>query len=148
MTIMVLVKKGTQNTDSILTELGEDLEKTVKTALAGKSLRLDKNEQLLINQAMKDLRAANKNHAERMQPFDNTIMKGLIAQAGKGVINADKVYKDALIAGTKEDLDNIFKALQEYDKYIKVDKYYKKTDADGNVIPNYYESKLKADLKK
>lgn len=140
-------KKGTQNTDSILTELGEDLEKTVKTALAGKSLRLDKNEQLLINQAMKDLRAANKNHAERMQPFDNTIMKGLIAQAGKGVINADKVYKDALIAGTKEDLDNIFKALQEYDEYIKVDKYYKKTDADGNVIPNYYESKLKADLK-
>ena len=140
-------KKGTQNTDSILTELGEDLEKTVQTALAGKRLRLDKNEQLLINQAMKDLRAANKNHAERMQPFDNTIMKGLIAQAGKGVINADKVYKDALIAGTKEDLDNIFKALQEYDDYVKVDKYYQKTDADGNIIPNYYEAKLKADLK-
>ncbi len=140
-------RKGKQNTNSILTELGEDLDKTVETALAGKQLRLDKNEKLLINQAMKDLRSANKNHAERMQPFDNAIMQGLVIKAGKGVINAEEVYSKALIAGTKEDLDNIFKGLREYDDYVKVDKYYQKTDADGNIIPNYYEAKLKADLK-
>jgi len=140
-------KKGTQNTNSILTELGEDFEEEVLATLAKEGFRLDKTERGLIAQAMRDLRDANKHHAERMQPFDNKIMQGLVIKAGKGVINADEVYSKALIAGTKEDLDNIFQGLRDYDEYVKVDKYYQKTDADGNVIPNYYEAKLKADLK-
>ena len=140
-------KKGTKNTNSILTELGEDLEEEVLTALGNARLRLNKTERDLLQQSMKDLRDANKHHAERMQPFDNKIMNGLVIKAGKGVINADEVYSKALISGTKEDLDNIFQGLRDYDEYIKTDKYYQKTDADGNIIPNYYETKLKADLK-
>jgi len=140
-------KKGTKNTNSILTELGEDLEEEVLAALASKKLRLDATERDLLKKSMKDLRDANRHHAERMQPFDNKIMQGLVIKAGKGVINADEAYSKALIAGTKEDLDNIFQGLREYDEYIKTDKYYQKTDADGNIIPNYYETKLKADLK-
>lgn len=140
-------KKGTKNTNSILTELGEDLEEEVLATLANQRLRLNAAERDSIAQAMKDLRKANRHHAERMQPFDNKIMNGLVIKAGKGVINADEAYSKALIAGTKEDLDNIFQALREYDEYIQTDKYYRKTDADGNIIPYYYETKLKADLK-
>jgi len=139
---------GKKNTDSILTELSENLSQDVEKALANKQIRLNAPERKQIRDAMEELRIANANHFKRMEPFDSKRMERLIADAGKGYIGADEVYKDALLAGSKEELDNIFKALRDYDDYItRVDKNYRKTDVNGNVLPNYYENKLKADLK-
>jgi len=142
-------KKGIKNKDSILTEIEEDGMKQIELALANSKppLRLDVNEKKQIMSAVNELRVANKNHYDRMLPFDDVEIKRLVARTGNGIIQADDVYTKALINGSKDDLENIFKGLRDYDDYIKLDPDYIKKDAQGNVIDHYYENKLKADLK-
>lgn len=142
-------KKGIKNKDSILTEIEEDGMKQIELALANSEppLRLDVNEKKQIMSAVNELRVANKNHYDRMLPFDDVEIKRLVARTGNGIIQADDVYTKALINGSKDDLENIFKGLRDYDDYIKLDPDYIKKDAQGNVIDHYYENKLKADLK-
>ena len=140
-------KKGIENTDSILTELQADGMKQIELALENTGMRLRPEEKNLIDKTLEELRIANKNHFDRMEPFDSIKINGLIANAAKGSIQADDVYTQALLNGKLIDLENIFKALRDYDEYIQVDRTYQKRDAAGNVIENYYENKLKADLK-
>ena len=86
----------------------------------GSEFRLDPAEKKLIMSAINDLRRANKNHYDRMLPFDDIEIKRLVARTGSGIIQADDVYSKALISGSKDDLENIFKGLRrDYDDYIK-----------------------------
>ena len=79
-----------------------------------------------------------------MQPFDTLQMEKLISNAKKGSINADRVYSDAILKGTKTQLDNVFEALREYDLYLqRVGKA--QTDDAGKFITT--ENALKAQLK-
>ena len=71
--------------------------------------------------AVNELRVANKNHYDRMLPFDDIEIGRLVARTGNGIIQADDVYTKALINGSKDDLENIFKGLRDYDDYIKLD---------------------------
>ena len=139
-------KKGIKNQDSILTEIENDGMKQIDLAL-GSEFRLDPAEKKQIISAIEDLRRANKNHYDRMLAFDDIEIKRLVARTGSGIIQADDVYSKALISGSKDDLENIFKGLREYDDYIKLDPDYVKKDAQGKIIDHYYENKLKADLK-
>ena len=138
---------GTKNANSILTELAQEGGKSIDVALANTGLRLGANEKLLIRRALKDLDEANLTHFERMSPFDNKKVEGLVQQGGQGVIAADDVFNTAVIGGKYADLENIFKSLRDYDEYISLDPKLRKTDSSGNFINNYYEKKLKADLK-
>ena len=141
-------KKGINNKDSILTELAEDGTKNIKKKLADKGFRLDVAEEAKIKDALDELKKANANYFERMELFDNVVMKGLVGKAGRGIIQADDVYTKALIGGSLDDLDSIFKALREYDDYVtRIDPDYAVKNANGEIIQNYYENKLKADLK-
>ena len=136
--------RSLNNGDSILTELERDGTKLIKEALARDGLRLRPEDDILIKRAVSDLRDANKLHFERMQPFDTLQMEKLISNAKKGSINADRVYSDAILKGTKTQLDNVFEALREYDLYLqRVGKA--QTDDAGKFITT--ENALKAQLK-
>jgi len=136
--------RSLNNGDSILTELERDGTKLIKEALARDGLRLRPEDDILIKRAVSDLRDANKLHFERMQPFDTLQMEKLISNAKKGSINADRVYSDAILKGTKTQLDNVFEALREYDLYLqRIGKA--STDDAGKFITT--ENALKAQLK-
>ena len=138
---------GEKNANSILTEIAQEGDKAIDVALANTGLRLGTNEKLLIKRALQDLDEANLTHFERMSPFDNIKVERLVQQGGQGVIGADDVFNDALVNGKAVDLENVFKSLRDYDEYISLNPKLRKTDSAGNTINNYYEKKLKADLK-
>jgi len=71
-----------------------------------------------VNNAIKQLREANKIAAERMAPFDRLQIKKIISNSQKGAFDADEVYKKVILNGEKRDLDDIFKALRDYDNYM------------------------------
>ena len=89
-----------------------------------------------INAAIEKLRFANKVAAERMAPFDRLEMKKIISNSQKGAFDADEIYKKVILNGDKADLDNVFKALNQYDDYLN------KAGKVGNT-----ESRLKAQIK-
>jgi len=138
---------GEKNANSILTEIAQEGDKAIDVALANTGLRLASQEKQLIKRALLDLDEANLTHFERMTPFDNKKVQRLVQQGGEGVIGADDAYDIALINGKYADLENVFKSLSDYDEYVSLSPKLRKTDAAGNTINNYYEKKLKADLK-
>ena len=132
------------NGDSILTELAQDGNKVISQALANSGYRLMPKDALVIKRAVDDLRDANKLHFERMEPFDTLEMDRLISNAKKGSTNADKVYKEAILAGSNTQLNNIFKGLRGYDEYLeKIGKT--KLSSSGQKMTT--ENSLKAQLK-
>tara|TARA_R100000664_G_scaffold6550_1_gene11622 strand:+ start:86 stop:3448 length:3363 start_codon:yes stop_codon:yes gene_type:complete len=115
--------------DSILTQLEiEGVEKfNVQLAhnmrMAGlgddaASIELNENAVRQVNNAIKQLREANKIAAERMAPFDRLEIKKIISNSQKGAHNADEVYKKVILNGQRGDLEDIFKALRDYDNYM------------------------------
>jgi hypothetical protein len=71
-----------------------------------------------INNAIKQLRIANETAAKRMAPFDRMEIKKIISNSQKGAFDADDIYKKVILDGYKSELDDIFKALNQYDKYL------------------------------
>jgi hypothetical protein len=53
-----------------------------------------------------------------MAPFDRLEIKKIISNSQKGAHNADEVYKKVILNGERGDLEDIFKALQDYDNYM------------------------------
>jgi len=139
-------RPGVNNADSILTELEIDGMNQIELAL-GKDLRMQPALKKDLANALEELRDANKTFAQRMEPFDDQAIDDLISNSRNSAIQADEVYTKALINGKEDDLRRIFQALREYDDYIKIDPVQQKKDAAGNVIENFYESKLKSDLR-
>ncbi len=82
------------------------------------SIELNENAVRQVNNAIKQLREANKIAAERMAPFDRLEIKKIISNSQKGAHNADEVYKKVILNGEKGDLEDIFKALRDYDDYM------------------------------
>ena len=63
----------------------------------------------MIRLAVKDL-GFNRLNFERMQPFDSLEMDRLISNAKKGSLNADKVYKEAILNGSTQELSNMLES--------------------------------------
>jgi len=89
-----------------------------------------------VNNAIAQLREVNKIAAERMAPFDRLEIKKIISNSQKGAFDADEIYKKVILNGDKAELDDIFKALNQYDEYLT------KAGKVGNT-----EKKLKAQIK-
>ena len=115
--------------DSILTQLeiegveqfNVQLTKNMRVAGLGDdavSVELNENAVRQVNNAIKQLREANKIAAERMAPFDRLEIKKIISNSQKGAHNADEVYKKVILNGERGDLEDIFKALRDYDDYM------------------------------
>ena len=115
--------------DSILTQLeiegvekfNVQLTKNMRAAGLGDdavSVELNENAVRQVNNAIKQLREANKIAAERMAPFDRLEIKKIISNSQKGAHNADEVYKKVILNGERGDLEDIFKALRDYDDYM------------------------------
>ena len=113
--------------DSILTQLeiegveqfNVQLAKNIKAAgLGDEAIELEGQAVREVNNAIKQLREANKIAAERMAPFDRLEIKKIISNSQKGAHNADEVYKKVILNGEKGDLEDIFKALRDYDDYM------------------------------
>jgi hypothetical protein len=113
--------------DSILTQLeiegveqfNVQLAKNIKAAGLGDDvIELEGQAVREVNNAIKQLREANKIAAERMAPFDRLEIKKIISNSQKGAHNADEVYKKVILNGERGDLEDIFKALQDYDNYM------------------------------
>ena len=71
-----------------------------------------------VNRAIEELRAVNKLAAERMAPFDSIASKKIISNAQTGAYDASEVYRVAILQGEEKTLADIFKALNQYDKYM------------------------------
>ena len=71
-----------------------------------------------MNNAIEQLRIANRTAAERMAPFDRMEIKKIISNSQKGAFDVDEIYKKVILNGDKAELDDIFKALNQYDKYL------------------------------
>jgi hypothetical protein len=71
-----------------------------------------------VNNAIAELREVNKLAAERMAPFDRLEIKKIISNSQRGAFDADEIYKKVILNGDKAELDDIFKALNQYDKYL------------------------------
>jgi hypothetical protein len=71
-----------------------------------------------MNNAIKQLRIANETAAKRMAPFDRMEIKKIISNSQKGAFDADDIYKKVILDGYKSELDDIFKALNQYDRYL------------------------------
>ncbi len=113
--------------DSILTQLeiegveqfNVQLAKNIKAAgLGDEVIELEGQAVREVNNAIKQLREANKIAAERMAPFDRLEIKKIISNSQKGAHNADEVYKKVILNGERGDLEDIFKALRDYDNYM------------------------------
>ena len=115
--------------DSILTQLEingvDEFNKTLTANLRASGLGDDaasvalKDEAVReVNNAISQLRQTNKIAAERMAPFDRLQIKKIISNSQKGAHDADEVYKKVILNGEKGDLDDIFKALKDYDNYM------------------------------
>ena len=113
--------------DSILTQLeiegveqfNVQLAKNIKAAGLGDDvIELEGQAVREVNNAIKQLREANKIAAERMAPFDRLEIKKIISNSQKGAHNADEVYKKVILNGERGDLEDIFKALRDYDNYM------------------------------
>ena len=78
-------KPNQQNADSMLTELVDTGRAQIAADL--KKAGIDENPILSnrIKTAIEDLRSANKNHYERMRPFDKVKMDALISNAQKRI---------------------------------------------------------------
>ena len=117
--------------DSILTQLEiegvDEFQKALarnvdfgdaKKALGDVGLTVEDKAVQQLNRSIEELRAANKLAAERMAPFDSIASKKIISNAQTGAYDASEVYKVAILNGEAKTLDDIFKALNQYDKYM------------------------------
>ena len=115
-----------QNTNqSILTEVGQLGEREVAERVARYAANngitdytIDPGLNRRLEAAVAGLREANRDFATRMKPFESVAMDKIISNAKVGATSADEVYRLAILGGEPGQLDDIFKGLAEYDKYL------------------------------
>jgi len=135
---------------SILGEIGELVDTQVAQRIAqyGANNGVEAALNPVLNQqlsaAVQGLKTANKNFRERMAPFETKRMDQIISNAEIGSIDADTVYELAILKGKPGQLDDIFKGLREYDKYLA---RTNQQTFHANGKPKLYEENLKAQLK-
>jgi hypothetical protein len=136
---------------SILTEVGQLGEREVAERVARYAANngvtdyaIDPGLNRRLEAAVAGLREANRDFATRMKPFETVAMDKLIANARIGATSADDVYRLAILGGEPGQLDDIFKGLAEYDKYLA---RAGQTQVLNNGKNFSYEENLKAQLK-
>mgnify|MGYP003109900117 CR=1 FL=1 len=126
----VALRKLDENADSIFTMLGLRGGQVIKNVeartKADKSLlpetfekELSNTQRIKINNAIEQLREANELAYRLNKPFDDaTIKKITRAARGRGAYDADDIFKDLIYKGSARQLEDFFKALQDFDDYL------------------------------
>jgi len=116
------LKNNPQNADSIFTTLELNGREIIALENArGKNIyeSLSFDEIGKINKSIKLLRDADKLNAKLNEPFDNAIIKRMQnAARGNGAFDPDEVFDKLIHSGSLRQLDDFFKAVEDYDNYL------------------------------
>ena len=121
---------------SIMTDLGKKTFADLNIRLKRQGISVTKQQADVINNSLAELRSVNLLNAQRMQPFDNLNIQKIISNAKIGSTPPDDIYQKIFLGGSTKDLEDLFKAVRNYDEYlVSINK------------PANTEAKLKAQLK-
>lgn len=116
------LKEHPQDADSILTVLGLKGNEIIKLENAKGKMIFDTmsfDDIAKINESIDLLRAADKLNAELNQPFINATINNITESARlTGAFDPDEVFEKLIIKGNLRQLDDFFKAVDDYDKYL------------------------------
>jgi len=116
------LKENPDNADSILTVLGLKGNEVIKLENAKGKMIFDTmsfDEIAKVNESIDLLRAADKLNAELNQPFINSTINNITESARvTGAFDPDEVYDKLIFKGSLRQLDDFFKAVDDYDKYL------------------------------
>ena len=116
------LKNNPDNADSIFTVLGLKGNEVIKLENAKGKMIFDTmsfDEIAKVNESIDLLRQADKLNAKLNEPFkDATIKKITNAARGTGAFDPDEVYDKLIFNGSLRQLDEFFKAVDDYDKYL------------------------------
>jgi hypothetical protein len=116
------LKENPENADSILTVLGLKGNEVIKLENAKGKMIFDTmsfDEIAKVNESIDLLRAADKLNAELNQPFINSTINNITESARvTGAFDPDEVYDKLIFNGSLRQLDDFFKAVDDYDKYL------------------------------
>ncbi len=116
------LKNNPQNADSIFTTLSLNGKEIIALENARRKTiyeSMDLSEIGKINNSIKLLRDADKLNAELNTPFNNAIIKRMQnAARGNGEFDPDEVFDKLIHNGSLRQLDDFFKAVDDYDQYL------------------------------
>ena len=116
------LKNNPDNADSIFTVLGLKGNEVIKLENAKGKMIFDTmsfDEIAKVNESIDLLRQADRLNAKLNEPFKNaTIKKITNAARGTGAFDPDEVYDKLIFNGSLRQLDDFFKAVDDYDKYL------------------------------
>jgi|TARA_A100001391_G_scaffold47862_2_gene28541 hypothetical protein len=117
------LKNNPKEADSIFTVLGLNGREIIKLENAkGKNIfgTMSFDEIKKINESIDLLREADRLNAKLNEPFKNATIKNITnAARGTGAFDPDEVYDKLIFNGSLRQLDDFFKAVDDYDKYLK-----------------------------
>ena len=116
------LQNNPDNANSIFTILGLKGREIIQLENAkGKNLfeTISFDDIAKINESIDLLRAADKLNRTLNQPFDNAVIKKLTnAARGTGAFDPDEVYDKLIFNGSLRQLDDFFKAVDDYDQQL------------------------------
>ena len=116
------LKNNPDNADSIFTILGLKGKEIIQLENArGKNIfeTMSFDEISKINESINLLREADKLNATLNEPFSNAVVKKITnAARGTGAFDPDEVYDKLIFNGSLRQLDDFFKAVDDYDQHL------------------------------
>ena len=117
------LEQNPQNADSIFTVLGlkggEIIKLEQERGLNLLKETMDFDDISKINQGIKALRDADRLNRNLNQPFDNAVIKQITnAARGSGAFDPDEIFDRLIFKGSTRQLEDFYKALQDYDKIL------------------------------
>ena len=116
------LKQHPQDADSIFTTLGLNGRELIKLENArGKNIfqTVSFDEISKVNESIDLLRAADELNANLNIPFQNAVIKRMQEAArGNGFFDPDEVFSTLIQTGSLRQLDDFFKAVDNYDQYL------------------------------
>ena len=116
------LKNNPDNADSIFTILGLKGKEIIQLENAkGKNIfeTMSFDEISKINESINLLREADKLNATLNEPFGNAVVKKITnAARGTGAFDPDEVYDKLIFNGSLRQLDDFFKAVDDYDQHL------------------------------
>ena len=117
------LEQNPQNADSIFTVLGlkggEIIELEQKRGINLLKESMSFEDISKINQGIKALRDADRLNRNLNEPFDNAVIKQITnAARGSGAFDPDEIFDKLIFKGSTRQLEDFYKALQDYDKIL------------------------------
>lgn len=100
----------------------------------------------LVKEGAKYLRKANEYSRQVLEAYDSGLLYKITKESKKGSFNANQVYREAVRKGKSDDLNDIFKSLEKYDKYVR--KVQRKASNKTGELRNALKQKLMSDAYK